>query len=92
MKNLIVKYIKYTFTTVLILMLALLATLLVGCCDCPEPDFTGWKKVDNEFYKDESTDSIWVKMDWEDNWVGKWNGKTFFLHKVGDTIFYKEKK
>ena len=45
--------------------------LLIGCCNCP--DYTGWKKVDNPYYKDNVNDSVWVYVESGDVWVGQWD-------------------
>lgn len=63
---------------------------LFGCC--PEPDYTGWKRVENPFYEDSITDSVWVYVGSEDYWIGNWEGKTYIFQIITDTLFIKQKE
>lgn len=62
----------------------------IGCC--PKQNYTGWKKVENPYYQDTSTDSVWVYVENGDYWYGIWEGKTYLFHLVNDTLFIKQKE
>lgn len=72
-------------------LLIFASLFFLGCCPpCPEQDYTGWKRVQNEFYQDQANDSLWTCVDNGDYWTGTWEGKTFQFHLINDTIFFKE--
>jgi len=64
--------------------------LLVGCCVCPEPDYTGWQKVPNPFYRDYSEDSIWTYIKEGDCWLGTFDSTIYRFqiqpYQIIDTI------
>ena len=68
---------------------------LTGCCDCPEPDYTGWKRVQNPFYRDQP-DSIWTYVEDQDIWIGSWDSTIFRFRVKGfeitDTLSFNKIK
>lgn len=61
----------------------------IGCC--PKQNYTGWKKVENPYYQDTSTDSVWVYVENGDYWYGVWEDKKYFFHLSNDTLYYEAK-
>ena len=61
--------------------------LLFGCC--PEQSYMGWKKVQNEFYQDQTDDSLFVYSEGS-RWIGLWDGKYFIISGYPIDAIYQD--